>query len=78
VTNRSRHCEPKAKQSSVRGQLIGFMDAPPEIDPGKLQIFRMRFMRLDKIKAVAIGRIAMQVDGSRADFDGKAKTGLTG
>jgi hypothetical protein len=33
---------------------------------------------LDKIEAVAIGRTEMQVDGSRADSEGKAKTGLTG
>jgi hypothetical protein len=27
MTSRSRHCEPKAKQSSVRGQRIGFMES---------------------------------------------------
>jgi hypothetical protein len=35
-------------------------------------------MRLEKIKAVAIGRTAMQVDGSRADTEGKAKQGSQG
>jgi hypothetical protein len=27
MASRGRHCEPKAKQSSVRGQVIGFMES---------------------------------------------------
>jgi hypothetical protein len=28
MTSRSRHCEPKAKQSKGHRQLIGFMESP--------------------------------------------------
>jgi hypothetical protein len=33
MTSFGRHCEPKAKQSTVYGQLIGFMESLQSLGP---------------------------------------------